>query len=63
METKIAARIVELEQAEKDAELRLMAIRTVLGELRALLAPDAPMMTGDGLSDEQGEIHDARRAA
>ena len=47
MEEKIKARIAELEKAERETELQLMAIRTVQAELRALLA--APVITGDPL--------------
>jgi hypothetical protein len=39
MEENVKRRIVELEQAERDAHMQLMAIRTVLAELRALLTP------------------------
>ena len=52
MEERITARIAELEQAERDTELQLIVIRTVLAEMRALLTPAAPIMTGDGLPDE-----------
>ena len=44
MEERITQRIAALEQAERDTELQLMAVRTVLAELRALIQP-APTMT------------------
>lgn len=46
MEENIKRRIAELEKAEQDAAMQLMAIRTVLAELKALLAP-APVLSGD----------------
>ncbi len=49
MEEKIKARLEELAKAERDTELQLMAIRTVLAELRALLAP---AITGTPLGEE-----------
>lgn len=45
MEERITARIAALENAERDTELQLMAIKTVLAELRALVAPDQPIIT------------------
>lgn len=53
MEENIKRRIVELEQAEKDAVMQLMAVRTVLAELRALLTP-APILSGDPLDAPNG---------
>lgn len=53
MEENIKRRIIELEQAEKDTAMQLMAIRTVLAELRALLEP-APVMSGDALGEPNG---------
>jgi hypothetical protein len=38
---RIAARIRELEAAEKETEQQLIRIRVVLAELRALLTPPA----------------------
>lgn len=46
MEEKVKTRIAELEQAEQETATRLMAIRTVMAELRALIAPE-PTITTD----------------
>lgn len=43
MEERIKARIAELAQAEREAELQLIAIRQRLAELRDLI--EAPIMT------------------
>ena len=40
MEKKINARITELETAEKKTEIDLIAIRTVIGELKELIKKD-----------------------
>lgn len=56
MEENIRRRIVELEQAEQDTAMQLMAIRTVLSELRALLQP-APILSGDPLDANGRETH------
>ena len=53
MEENVKKRVAELEQAEKDTAMQLMAIRTVLAELRNLLAP-APVLSGDALADPNG---------
>jgi hypothetical protein len=53
MEERIQARITELEQAERKTEMELIAIRTVLTELRKLLSPDAPEVSGDPLGESQ----------
>lgn len=52
MEDRIKARIAELEQAERKTEMELIAIRTVLGELRKLLASESPEMSGDPLGEQ-----------
>lgn len=46
MEERIAARIAELEQAEQELRTQLGAVMTVIAELRQLLAPKAPVVTG-----------------
>jgi hypothetical protein len=51
MEESVRRRVVELEQAEKDTAMQLMAIKTVLAELRALLQP-APILSGDALNEQ-----------
>lgn len=54
MDERIKRRIAEVEAAERQAEVQLAAIRTVLAELRALLAPapDRPALSGDPLGAE-----------
>jgi hypothetical protein len=54
MEERIAARIAELERAEKETETRLIIIRNLIIELHNLIAPAAPVMSGDSL-DERDE--------
>lgn len=51
MEERITHRIAELEQAERQTEAQLIAIRTVLAEMRALLQP-APIISGDAIGEE-----------
>jgi hypothetical protein len=43
MEEKIKSRIAELEKAEQDTIMQLMAVRTVLAELRVLI--ETPIIT------------------
>jgi hypothetical protein len=50
MEKKIAARVAELRQAERDAETRLVVIRNLIVELETLIAP-APIYSGDALDE------------
>lgn len=57
---RIEKRIAELEQAERDTVMQLTVIRNLLIELRALLAPDAPAMSGDPLDVD---MHDAAEQA
>ena len=44
MEERIAARLEELRQAERETVARLVTIRTVIAELEKLLLP-APIIT------------------
>lgn len=52
MEEKITARIAALTEAEQQAVLQLTVIRNLITELRALLTPDAPIVT-EGSDAEQ----------
>jgi len=52
MEHRIYTRLAELEQAERQAELELIVIRTVIKELRALVQPEAPVVPVEELVTE-----------
>jgi hypothetical protein len=57
MEEKIVNRIAELEQLEAQVAAQLNAIRGALSELRDILAPALPIMSGDPLgADQNGRI-------
>ena len=51
MEERIAARLEELRQAERETEIRLSVIRTVIAELSALLSP-AEVVSGEPLGEQ-----------
>lgn len=51
MEEKIHARIAELEAIEREIEPQLRVVRTLLSELRMLIAPDEPIVTGAPLGE------------
>lgn len=53
MEENVKRRITELEQAERDTTIQLMAIRTVLTELRALRSLATPTITGVAIGTPQ----------
>lgn len=53
MEERIHARIIELEEAERQTVVQLTAIRTVIAELKALATP-APVLSGDPLGEPNG---------
>jgi hypothetical protein len=49
MDERIKARIQELQQAERKAEIELVALRNMIAELERLLTPGAPTRSGDSL--------------
>ena len=52
MEKNARRRLEELRMAEREAEIRLVVLRSVIAELEALLSP-APVRTDSGLGEQE----------
>lgn len=52
MEETARRRLEELRAAEREAEMRLVVLRTVIAEIEALLNP-APIISGDNVGEQE----------